>query len=63
MSGQVARSCTKDTLRVALRQVALARGLADEFLEHRAVGLEAGGVDVGDIVGDHVEFAAQRDLA
>ena len=36
---------------------------ADEFLEHRAVGLEAGGVEVGDVVGDHVQLALQRDLA
>jgi hypothetical protein len=33
-----------------------------EFGEHRAVGLEAGGVDVGDIVGDDVELALQRGL-
>jgi hypothetical protein len=33
-----------------------------KFGEHRAVRLKSGGVDVGDVVGDHVELALQRGL-
>ena len=33
-----------------------------EFREHRAVRLEAGGVHVGDIVGDEIELALKRGL-
>jgi len=32
------------------------------FLEDHTVGLEAGGVDIRDVVGDDVEFALKRDL-
>ena len=49
-------------LAVARRHIVGAGDLADEFLEHRAVGLETVGVDVGDIVGNDVEFALKRDL-
>src|SRR6185437_6652965 len=40
-----------------------AGGRGQIFLEQRTVGLVAGGVDVGDVVGDDVHFAAKRDLA
>src|ERR1035437_8861098 len=33
------------------------------FLEYRTVGLVAGGIEVRDVVGDHVHFARERDLA
>jgi hypothetical protein len=29
----------------------------DVFLKHSAVAFEAGGVEVGDVVGDHIQFA------
>ena len=63
MSCQVPRSCTKLTLRSASDR-ASACAVGDRiFLEDRAVGLEAGGVHVGDVVRDDVELAAERDLS
>ncbi len=42
-------------------QFGIGAGL-QEFGEHRAVGFEAGGIHVGDVVGDDVELTLQRGL-
>ena len=50
---------------VPLSVVALLRAglVLQVFAEHRAVGLEAGDVDVGEFVRDDVQLASQRGLA
>src|SRR6266545_590349 len=40
----------------------VARVRHQEFFEHRAVGLVAGGVEIGDVVRDGLELAPKRDL-
>jgi hypothetical protein len=47
---------------IGRRELVGAGGRIDEFLEHVAVGLEAGRVHVGDIVGDDVELSLQHHL-
>ena len=58
----MARSCTKLSWRSARAELVRARDRHQMFLEHVAVGLEAGRVQVGDVVGDDVELALQRHL-
>jgi hypothetical protein len=47
---------------VVAREIFVARGRVEKLLEHHRLRLEAGGVDVRDIVRNHVEFAPERDL-
>ena len=48
--------------RVGARKIVFVRGRVEEFLEQRPVGLEAVGVDVGDVVGDDIHLPFQRHL-
>ncbi len=47
---------------VVAGEFVVARARHQKFVEHRVVGLVAGGVDVGDVVGDDVELAPEHDL-
>jgi hypothetical protein len=47
---------------VAAEEIVLVRARGQIFVEQRLVGLVAGGVDVGDIVGDDIHLPFQRHL-
>ena len=47
---------------VGAGKIILMRAGPQEFLEQRAVGLVAGGVDVGDVVGDDIDLPLQHNL-
>ena len=59
---QLPRSCTKLTrLSLPLNWPSLAPGIR-YWLNDVVVGLEGGGVDIGDVVGDDVELVTERHL-
>ena len=47
---------------VGVREIVFMRRRAQIFLEQRPVGLEAGRVDVGDVVGNDIHLPFQRHL-
>jgi hypothetical protein len=47
---------------VGAPELVIARARHQEFFEDCGIGLEAGGVEIRDIVRHHVEFATQRHL-
>ena len=62
MSWIVAQSWTKLSGWSAAREVLVAGDRHDVFLEEDRLGLEAGGVDVGHVVGHDIHLMLQRDL-